>query len=127
MTDRSPRRAIVSTIPRFALAALGILAALAAHAGAATVATDQPDYSPGQTVVITGTGWEPGETVMLVLQEDPPIDPDLELTAVAAENGDIINTDFIVDVFDIGVSFTLTASGSSSALTAVTTFTDTCN
>ena len=31
----------------------------------ATVTTDQADYVPGQTVVITGTGWEPGETVEL--------------------------------------------------------------
>src|SRR5437870_6633051 len=109
------------------LASIVIVGALSADARAATVATDQPDYAPGQTVVITGTGWEPGETVVLVLQEDPAIDPDLQLTAVADENGDIVNMDFIVDVFDIGVSFTLTATGTSSGLAAVTTFTDACN
>ena len=42
----------------------GFLAALAVPASAATVATDKPDYAPGQTVVITGSGWEPGETVV---------------------------------------------------------------
>src|SRR5213594_3203374 len=97
-----------------ALASVAILGAFSAHAGAATVTTDEPDYSPGQTVIIAGSGWEPGETVNLVLQEDPAIDPDLQLTAVADANGDILNTDFIVDVFDIGVSFTLTATGTSS-------------
>src|SRR5437773_576780 len=100
------------------------MAALSTYARAATVATDQPDYHPGQTVTITGSGWEPGETVDMVLHEDPPLDPDLELTSVADANGDFTNTDFTVDVFDIGVTFTLTATGLSSGQTAETTFTD---
>src|SRR5438093_4259914 len=102
----------------------GFLAALAVPASAATVATDKPDYAPGQTVTITGSGWEPGETVVLVLHEDPEIDTDLQLTAVADANGDFTNTDFAVDVFDIGVTFTLNATGVSSGQTAETTFTD---
>src|SRR5213083_821111 len=65
-----------------ALASVLALAAFSADASAATVATDQPDYHPGQTVVITGSGWEPGETVDMILHEDPPLDPDLELTSV---------------------------------------------
>src|SRR5262245_11964206 len=36
----------------------------AAHASAATVATEYPDYAPGDRVVISGSGWEPGETVV---------------------------------------------------------------
>src|SRR5882724_4735237 len=103
---------------------VGFLAALALPASAATVATDKADYAPGQTVVITGSGWEPGETVVLILHEEPQLDPDLELTAFADANGDFTNTDFSVDVFDIGVTFTLTATGLSSGLTAETTFTD---
>src|SRR5213594_4937521 len=79
----------------------GFLAALALPASAATVATDKLDYAPGQTVVITGSGWEPGETVVLILHEEPQLDPDLQLTAYADENGDFTNTDFSVDVFDI--------------------------
>src|SRR5438876_6784753 len=102
----------------------GFLAALALPASAATVATDKPDYAPGETVTITGSGWEPGETVDLVLHEDLELDPDLHLTAVADANGDFTNLDFIVDVFDIGVTFTLTATGGSSGQTAETTFTD---
>src|SRR6266550_2050636 len=107
-----------------ALASVVAVAAFSARASAATVATDQPDYHPGQTVTITGSGWEPGETVDMVLHEDPPLDPDLELTSVADANGDFTNTDFTVDVFDIGVTFTLTATGLSSGQTAETTFTD---
>src|SRR5438876_5009495 len=103
---------------------VGFLATLALPASAATVATDKADYAPGENVVITGSGWEPGETVVLILHEDPELDPDLQLTAFANENGDFTNTDFTVDVFDIGVTFTLTATGSSSGLTEQMTFTD---
>src|SRR2546425_4778128 len=133
-TVRSPRRPLPADCHARRSAALraGLLtlasviavAALSTYATAATVATDQPDYHPGQTVVITGSGWEPGETVDMVLREDPPLDPDLGLTSVADANGDFTNTDFTVDVFDIGVTFTLTATGLSSGLTAETTFTD---
>src|SRR6266446_10399371 len=70
------------------VASAALLAAFTAQAHAATVTTDQPDYHPGQTVTITGSGWEPGETVDMVLREDPPLDPDLGLTSVADANGD---------------------------------------
>src|SRR5437773_8616792 len=103
---------------------VGFLASLALRASAATVATDKADYAPGENVVITGSGWEPGETVVLILHEEPQLDPDLQLTAYADANGDFTNTDFSVDVFDIGVTFTLTATGSSSGLTEQMTFTD---
>ena len=33
--------------------------------GFATVKTDQADYTPGSVVTITGSGWQPGETVTL--------------------------------------------------------------
>src|SRR4051812_28184734 len=39
--------------------------------GGATVVTDRLDYPPGDTVTITGAGWQPGETVSFVLNEDP--------------------------------------------------------
>ncbi|TMB07162.1 MAG: hypothetical protein E6J71_29900 [Deltaproteobacteria bacterium] len=103
---------------------VGFLATLALPASAATVATGKADYAPGENVVITGSGWEPGETVVLILHEDPELDPDLQLTAFADESGDFTNTDFSVDSFDIGVTFTLSATGGSSGLTAETTFTD---
>src|SRR2546422_4528124 len=36
----------------------------------ATVKTDRADYSPGDTVIFTGSGWKPGEGVSLMLHED---------------------------------------------------------
>ena len=101
-----------------------LLGPVAGRATAATVATQYLDYAPGQTVVITGSGWEPGEAVVIELHEDPMLDPDRLLTAVADANGDIFNHDFLVDTNDQGVRFTLTATGLLSGQTAQTTFSD---
>ena len=81
--------------------------------GFATVKTDKDDYAPGETVVITGTGWQPGETVTLRLQEDvsPPFHEDRTLSATADENGGIINTEYSPEAHDVGVMFYLTATG----------------
>ena len=109
------------------LAVLGfLLGPVAVQASAATVATQYPDYAPGQTVVISGSGWQPGETVAIMLHEDPTMCPNRQLTAMADANGDIRDDEFVVDQHDIGVTFTVMATGLSSGLTAQTTFTDRC-
>ena len=88
----------------------------------ATVKTDQSDYAPGTTVNITGTGWQPGETVTLTLVESPLIDIHPTLYAVADQNGNIFNNQFSPDSHDVNVRFYLTATGSQSQ--AQNTFTD---
>jgi cysteine-rich repeat protein len=90
----------------------------------AKVTTDKPDYAPGETVIITGTGWWPGETVVMVLHEEPTTHPDRMLTSVADAEGNFTNRDFTVEEHHLGVTFTLIATGQSSGLTAQTTFTD---
>mgnify|MGYP003288563602 CR=1 FL=1 len=45
--------------------------------GTGGVRTDKDDYLPGETVTILGTGWEPGETVVMALTEDPDVQEDL--------------------------------------------------
>ena len=88
----------------------------------ATVKTDQEDYAPGSIVTITGTGWQPGETVTLHLEEVPDFDSHPDLTAVADSNGNIFNNQFSPDIHDVGIRFYLTATGSQSE--AQSTFTD---
>jgi hypothetical protein len=92
----------------------------------ATVRTDKEDYQPGDTVTVTGSGWEPGETVSLLFHEDvdPPIHPDKSLTTVADSAGHIVNRQYEIDESDLGVRFTLTATGETSGRTAQATFTD---
>jgi uncharacterized repeat protein (TIGR01451 family) len=92
--------------------------------GFATVKTDKGDFAPGEAVKISGSGWQPGEQVTLVLHEDlaTPIHDDDVLTATADLNGDIVNKEFAPDDHDLGLTFYLTATGTASQ--AQTTFTD---
>jgi trimeric autotransporter adhesin len=92
----------------------------------ATVQTDREDYFPPDTVIITGAGWEPGETVTLQIQEDvsPPTHPATTLTTTADGAGHILNQQLEIDSTAIGVRFTLTATGQTSGRTAQATFTD---
>ncbi|MFV8346098.1 gliding motility-associated C-terminal domain-containing protein [Flavobacterium sp. ZB4P13] len=89
-----------------------------------TVTTDKLDYSPGQTVIITGTNWQPGETVKLTLIETPLIHPEEYLYATADGAGNIYNNEYIIQLHDVGQSFTLTATGLTSGYSAQTFFTD---
>src|SRR5207245_6942425 len=68
-------RALASTTASLVAALLLVLAlGGTAMAQSATVMTDQADYAPGSIVTITGSGWQPGETVTLQLVESPLID-----------------------------------------------------
>jgi hypothetical protein len=90
--------------------------------GFATVKTDKADYTVGETVTITGAGWEPGETVALLLTEVPKTHDDRTLTATADAAGNIFNNAFVPEEHDVGVQFYLTATGAASQ--AQTTFRD---
>jgi len=88
----------------------------------ATIKTDKDDYAPGQHAVITGTGWQPGEQVKLVFQEDPAVHDDYELMLTADGQGNIYTDQWAPEQHDLNVRFYLTASDSKSK--AQTTFTD---
>jgi uncharacterized repeat protein (TIGR02543 family) len=100
----------------------GSLVAATELYGFATVKTDKDDYAPGTTVVITGSGWQPGETVHLLLHEVGTGEPDVPLIATANASGAIFNDVWAPDEHDDGVRFYLTATGVGA--TAQTTFTD---
>ncbi len=89
-----------------------------------TVTTDKKDYRPGQTVIITGSGWLSGETVKLYIEKEPPVTSPITLYAVADVVGNIRNTEYITQAVDVGVKFTLTATGLTSGSTATAIFTD---
>jgi len=111
---------------RYIASLLGLLA-VAATANAATITSEWPDYAPGETVLLTGTGWDAGETVLISLHEDPAMCPDHGYTAIADDAGNISNAEFVTDEHDIGVTFTVTATGLGSGLSAEATFTDSCS
>jgi hypothetical protein len=87
------------------------------------VTTDKTDYLPGEVVVISGSGWMAGEVVSLVLH-DGSKGSDTAYTATADEYGNILNKEFSTTPENLGTTFTLSATGQSSAKTASATFTD---
>jgi hypothetical protein len=92
---------------------------------APTIATDKPDYQPGDTVTFTGTGFAAGDTVTITVHEDPTWSyPDRQFVSVADGNGSFTNRDMVVDKQDLGVTFTATAVAVPSGLVAQTVFTD---
>jgi uncharacterized repeat protein (TIGR01451 family) len=106
--------------------ALLLLVGWQSSAGAATLATDKPDYSPGQYVTFTGSGWSAGETVQIEVWESS-VTPDLEVggvTATADANGTISNSDFAVIQSYLNEGFIAYATGLVSHATATATFTD---
>ena len=106
-----------------------LVTTLAVAAGAtasttATVSTDKPDYPPFDTVTVSGTGWQPGESVSLLFHETPQNHQDRTITTTADGSGNIRNRDYSTDDMSLNVSIALTATGQSSGRTATVTFTD---
>jgi hypothetical protein len=95
-----------------------------AEAAAANVTTDKTDYQPGETVVITGSGWLAGESVLIKLTQEPNVHGETTLTAEADEYGNIVNKEYSTTKEDLGTSYTVTATGQSSGSTATVNFTD---
>src|SRR3989441_8569000 len=88
-----------------------------------TLRSDKPDYSPGDIVTLMGEGWRPNETISINLHESSG-DPDTNLTATADAHGAFVNSEFLVQPADRGVTFLATATGQTSKWTAQTIFTD---
>src|SRR5688572_408758 len=89
----------------------------------ATVQTDKADYVPGEYVVITGSGWQPSETVSLNIVSDCGCTNEI-FYAVADASGNIENSEFLILEWHLGATFFLTATGLTSDLQAQTIFTD---
>ena len=90
----------------------------------ATVESAKPDYQPGDTASFTGSGWRPGEQVLLEVRAFPLDQHNVEFTtaAVADSAGQIAIGGFHIDNSHLGVRFLMTATGSQSQ--AQTIFTD---
>jgi hypothetical protein len=86
------------------------------------IQTDKSDYALGEIIILTGAGWEPGEIVTLLLHEEPAIHPDRKVEVVADAFGAIFDNQFMQDAHDRGVTFYLTATGTSSGLTTQAMF-----
>ena len=81
---------------------------------AATVTTDQADYAPGSTAIITGAGFQAGETVELqVLRIDinENSGPEHNPWQVTADASGGFSTSWYVTQDEVGATLQLTATG----------------
>jgi hypothetical protein len=112
------------------LPAPGITPAAAPKApaeAAATVRTDKFDYAPGETAIITGTGFAPGENVTLEVDHASGLadgDGHLPFTALADGSGNIESQWFVNPDDSLHSIFILTAVGETSGRKATSVFTD---
>lgn len=102
----------------------GVLALGVDSTTGASIETNKDDYSPGEVVHLVGRGWAPGETVNLHMVEEPNTHADVDTNVVADASGGFSIHFYDVQTHDLGVTFTLTASGQTSGSVAVATFTD---
>ena len=93
-------------------------------ASGATIETNQDDYLPGELVRVTGHGWALNETVHFDMTEDPDTHGDVTADVQADSAGAFDVPFYDVQDHDLGVTFTLTATGVTSGSKATATFTD---
>lgn len=95
--------------------------AATAAASAPTISTDLADYPPGGAVTLTGTGWQPGEIVAIVVNDTGGASWSLT-REVTADGGGFISLVFTLPSHYVP-NYDVTATGVHSG-TATTTFTD---
>jgi hypothetical protein len=78
---------------------------------------DRQEYSPGEVVILTGSGWEPGETVTLSVHEKPTLSPDRSWTVEADASGEIFDNRLIRD--SKYIAYEVTATGQSSGFSRI--------
>jgi hypothetical protein len=94
---------------------------------AADVFTDRPDYPPGDTAIITGTGFWPDEVVTVQvthLDGETPQNEAYEPWDVMTNGYGIFDAYWVIPEDALGEVLLLTAEGQSSGLRATTTFAD---
>src|SRR5918911_999901 len=128
------RKATRTTARVVALAAFVVLAVAALAAGSAraaidgagalappTITSDKAAYSPGELVTLSGSGWQAGESVHILVNDDAGQTWSHTADVTAAADGTISDQFNLPDWFV--ARYSVTATGAQSG-TATTTFTD---
>src|SRR5829696_8989808 len=90
-------------------------------APAPTIQSDKADYAPGELVTLTGSGWKPGESVNIKVNDTYGATWSRNVDVTANANGEITDSFNLPNAF---VSdYDVTATGAQSGV-ATTTFTD---
>jgi uncharacterized repeat protein (TIGR01451 family) len=89
-----------------------------------SISTDKDDYQPGDVVHFTGTGWQPGDVLDIVLTDDPLTHDPHTWTVNVAEDGTFQDDTYVVDEGDLNVTFTLLATSRATGRSLTVVFTD---
>src|SRR5262249_34570811 len=125
-TSTADCRSFVKIFKAFLLTII-LSAGLFASANAQTLTSDHLDYAPGDPATLTGTGFQPGETVTVrvVNADGSPNSNDAPFTVTADANGNFVTVWIVpADSSALGQMLLATADGQSSGLHAECTFTD---
>ena len=100
-------------------AAAGLVAAgVVSGADQASISSDRSDYAPGDAVALSGSGWQAGEAVQVLVDDDQSDPWSYEAELTAAADGTVSDS---FDLPDVAGAFSVTATAPSG--TAGTTFT----
>jgi hypothetical protein len=89
-----------------------------------SISTDKDDYQPGDVVHFTGSGWLPGDTLDIVLTDDPLTHEPHIWMVIAGGDGTFHDTTYVVDEGDLDVRFTLVATSRETGRSLTVQFTD---
>jgi nitrogen fixation protein FixH len=104
---------------------LGPDLATASNGEGLSITTDKDDYSPGDTVWFTGAGWQLGDTLDIVLTDDPQTHEPHTWWVEVDQSGGFRDSTYVIDAGDVGVTFTLVATSRSNPQQSLTVqFTD---
>jgi hypothetical protein len=96
----------------------------AEHPDGMWINTDKNDYAPGDRVIFTGGGWQPGDTLNIHLVNDST-HAEQDWTILIDQAGAFTDSTYLVGEADLNLSFTLTAtSRANPAQTLTVRFTD---
>src|SRR5215213_5112155 len=90
-------------------------------APAPTIQSDKADYAPGELVTLTGSNWQPGESVHIYVNDDEGQTWDRNVDVAADQSGNISDSFNLPDWFV--ATYKVTATGAQSGV-ATTYFTD---
>jgi hypothetical protein len=89
-----------------------------------SISTDKDDYQPGDTVHLTGSGWPADDVLDIQLDDEPATHPPHTWTIEVGGDGTFHDSTYVVDVEDLGVTFTLTATSRKTQQSLTVVFTD---
>ena len=107
-----------------ALSPGGVALATASGENGVSITTDKDDYQPGDTVHLTGSGWAANDTLDIVLADEPVTHDPHAWWVLVNDDGSFEDSTYVVDLGDLDVTFTLTATSRTTGRSLAVQFTD---